>query len=67
MYAFQNLRMSSGGLGKLTRHEIDILMRSIPKWKLSADATKIQRSIEFKDFNQAFGFMSRVALTAEKV
>ena len=67
MYAFQNLRMSSFGVGRLTRREIDVLMRSIPKWKLNADATKIQRSIEFKDFNQAFGFMSRVALTAEKV
>jgi 4a-hydroxytetrahydrobiopterin dehydratase len=52
---------------RLKRNEIDTLMKAVPKWSLSADATKIHRHIEFKDFNQAFGFMTRVAITAEKV
>ncbi len=52
---------------KLKRNEIDVLMKSVPKWNLSPDASKIHRQIEFKDFNQAFGFMTRVAITADKV
>ncbi len=34
-------------------------------WKESEN--KLKRSYEFKDFNEAFGFMSRVALVAEKM
>jgi len=67
MYVSQQTVLMSTVIRKLSRNEIDSLMRSVPKWKLSSDSTKIQRSIQFKDFNQAFGFMSRVALTAEKV
>ena len=28
---------------------------------------KLKRTFEFKDFNEAFGFMTRVALLAEKM
>lgn len=57
----------SGVVARLSRSEIDGLMRSLPKWRLSSDASKIHREIKFKDFNEAFGFISRVALAAEKV
>ena len=35
-------------------------------WALAADRRSISRSFRFADFNQAFGFMTRVALAAEK-
>ncbi len=34
-------------------------------WK--EERNKLQRSFEFKDFSEAFGFMARVALIAEKM
>ena len=36
-------------------------------WNLSDDATKISRRFVFADFNEAFAFMTRVALKAEKM
>jgi 4a-hydroxytetrahydrobiopterin dehydratase len=36
----------------------------VPGWENSGD--KLRRQFEFKDFVEAFGFMSRVALLAEK-
>jgi len=36
-------------------------------WKVNSDETKITKTFEFTDFNQAWGFMSRCALLAEKL
>ena len=36
-------------------------------WSEVEDRDAIQKSFQFKDFNQAWGFMSRVALAAEKM
>lgn len=36
-------------------------------WKDAAGRDAIQRTFTFADFNAAFGFMSRVALLAEKM
>lgn len=41
-------------------------MIEIPLWRLSDDARSIQRTLEFSDFKEAFGFMVRAALEAEK-
>ena len=35
-------------------------------WSLSEDATAIHKVWKFKDFSQAWGFMARVAMEAEK-
>ena len=35
-------------------------------WKEANGREAIERTFTFKDFNEAFGFMSRVALVAEK-
>ena len=41
---------------------------SIPEeWAMSADGKALIRSFTFKDFSQAFAFLTRVALHAEKV
>ena len=36
-------------------------------WQLNDDKTAISRSFRFSDFNSAFGFMSRIALMAERL
>jgi len=36
-----------------------------PDW--SRDGAAITRSLEFKDFGEAFGFMTRIAILAEKM
>jgi 4a-hydroxytetrahydrobiopterin dehydratase len=38
-----------------------------PKWTLRSDGHAIERDFKFADFNQAFGFMTRVALLADKL
>lgn len=41
-------------------------LASLKKWKEVPDRDAIQRSLKFADFNEAWGFMTRVALAAEK-
>ena len=47
----------------LTPAEIDQLPQQLPGWSL-VDG-KLHRELVFADFNEAFGFMGRVALIAE--
>jgi 4a-hydroxytetrahydrobiopterin dehydratase len=42
-------------------------LKELPGWRLVEDRDAITRSLAFKDFNAAFGFMSRVALMAERM
>ena len=42
-------------------------MADLPDWTLADDARSISRTFTFDTFNQAWGFMSRVALLAEKM
>ena len=37
----------------------------LPAWRMAAGRDAISRSFRFRDFNEAFGFMARVALLAE--
>ncbi|MBP6723943.1 MAG: 4a-hydroxytetrahydrobiopterin dehydratase [Halioglobus sp.] len=48
---------------KLSPAEIERRMRALPEWVL--DQHKLHRQFVFRDFVEAFGFMSRVALLAE--
>src|SRR3984957_6836479 len=41
-------------------------LKSLPGWTETPDREAIARTFIFKDFNEAFGFMSRAALVAEK-
>jgi len=41
-------------------------LATLPGWALVPGRDAIQKGFKFKDFNQAFGFMTRVALLAEK-
>ncbi len=42
-------------------------MTDLPAWALADDGKSISRSFRFRDFGEAFGFMARVALAAEKM
>jgi 4a-hydroxytetrahydrobiopterin dehydratase len=41
-------------------------LKGLPGWTEISGREAIGRTFVFKDFNEAFGFMSRVALVAEK-
>ncbi len=41
-------------------------LAGLPGWSLTEGRDAIRKGFKFKDFNQAFGFMTRVALLAEK-
>ncbi len=51
---------------RLTSAETAILLAELPDWTLRADGKAILRTFKFADFNAAFGFMTRVALHADK-
>src|ERR1700722_4392593 len=52
--------------GRLSGEGGKSALRELPGWAEVADREAIARTFIFKDFNQAFGFMTRVALVAEK-
>lgn len=43
------------------------LAQRLPQWRTLPDRDAIARTFKFKDFNAAFGFMTRAALVAEKM
>jgi len=52
---------------KLDDAERASLAARLPGWSPVAGRDAIAKSFTFKDFNAAFGFMTRVALIAEKM
>lgn len=54
-------------LSPLTAAERDALPTLVPHWTLSEDGTALHRRLRFADFSEAFGFMTRVALEAERM
>ena len=51
----------------LTEAERNALGERLPDWTLEKDGKAIARTFRFKDFSEAWGFMNRVALLAEKL
>ena len=51
---------------KLDPTQLPGLLSQLPSWSLDAAAAAITRHLEFADFNEAFAFMARVALMAER-
>jgi 4a-hydroxytetrahydrobiopterin dehydratase len=51
----------------LTDAERADALKQLPAWHAVAGRDAITRSFAFADFNQAFGFMARVALLAERM
>lgn len=51
----------------LTPAEIADLSRDLPLWTVESDGKAIRRDLEFKDFEQAFAFMTKVAGVADRM
>ena len=52
---------------KLSREAIASALTELEGWSLAADGASIKRRFDFKNFSEAFAFMTRVALAAEKM
>ncbi|MCT8989100.1 4a-hydroxytetrahydrobiopterin dehydratase [Chelativorans sp. SCAU2101] len=52
---------------KLDRAEAEKALAGLDGWQFARAGNAIERRFTFRDFNEAFGFMARVALTAEKL
>lgn len=51
---------------KLETAEATLLLQALPQWAMDASGGAISREYLFADFVQAFGFMTQVALAAER-
>lgn len=52
---------------KLSNDDRKAALAGLPHWRESEGREAIERRFVFKDFNQAFAFMTRVALVAEQM
>jgi 4a-hydroxytetrahydrobiopterin dehydratase len=52
--------------GTLTLAERDALAVTLPNWTVTTGGDAVRRSFRFRDFSEAWAFMSRVALLAER-
>lgn len=57
--------MSQPNYKKLSGNELDETVKSLSGWELRDG--KLQKSFKFSNFIEAFGFMTRIALEAEKI
>ena len=51
---------------QLTEEQRKSSLAALPGWTLTRNGAAIRRRFQFADFSEAFAFMSRVALLAEK-
>jgi len=52
---------------KLDRKDVENALAELEGWELAESGDAIHRRFVFSNFNEAFGFMARVALAAEKL
>jgi 4a-hydroxytetrahydrobiopterin dehydratase len=52
---------------KLDTSEREAARMALPEWQMVAERDALSRTLKFADFSAAFGFMTRVALAAEKL
>jgi 4a-hydroxytetrahydrobiopterin dehydratase len=55
------------GLEKLSMDAAAARLRDLPGWEIADGKDAIRKSFTFKNFSQAWAFMSRAALLAEKM
>jgi 4a-hydroxytetrahydrobiopterin dehydratase len=53
-------------MNKLDGQALQAQLALVPHWRFDEESHAIERRFVFKDFNAAFGFMTRVALAAEQ-
>lgn len=52
---------------RLTTEARDAALKDMPGWSVVADRDAVTRTFEFRNFQEAFGWMTRIALIAEKM
>lgn len=52
---------------RLTGDDRKAALAGLPGWRETDGRDAIERTFTFRDFNEAFGFMTRAALVAEKM
>ncbi len=52
---------------KLAQDVVEAALKERPDWKMTDDGKAIERRFVFRNFSEAFAFMTRVALKAEKM
>ena len=57
--------MSQTKYKKLSGNELDEIVKSMSGWEVEDE--KLQKIFKFSNFVEAFGFMTRIALEAEKI
>ncbi|CAI2165153.1 6560_t:CDS:2 [Funneliformis geosporum] len=58
------------GILKLTEEERKLLLSPLltkSSWEMVENRDAVKKTFTFKNFNEAFGFMTRIALRADKV
>lgn len=50
---------------KMSSQQIEANLKDLPDWNIKAE--KLHRELKFKDFVQAFGFMTQVAILAQEM
>ncbi|HEV2746450.1 MAG TPA: 4a-hydroxytetrahydrobiopterin dehydratase [Allosphingosinicella sp.] len=53
-------------MARLSNEEISEALSGLPGWSHDRSRNGIAKSFKFRDFGEAFGFMTAVALAAEK-
>ena len=52
---------------KLSDSQLSAALGGLPEWRMVEGRSAIERTFVFKNFVEAFGFMSKTALIAEKM
>jgi len=52
------------GIKKMTTTQVETELNTVPGWELKNE--KLHRELKFKNFVQAWGFMTQVAILAER-
>jgi 4a-hydroxytetrahydrobiopterin dehydratase len=54
-------------IAPLSEPQIADLMRRFPLWRRESGPDRLSRCLKFRDFKEAFAFMTQIALWAEKL
>ena len=52
---------------RLEASALNAMLLDVPDWRLEEEGDRILRTLKFRDFSEAFSFMARVALLAERM
>ena len=68
-HLFHTTAMTTAKITKLSKEQRSVDLQPVREsgWKVLDDRDVIYKEFIFRDFNEAFGFMTRVALRADKV